>query len=95
MDYSELPWRSAAILLWLPDGEQPDEAKHFKTELDLSPPRPNPQACWSLGQALIMARVAHDAGDKVPWVKAGEVVLDPRDSLGAYEFFKQHGHGDG
>lgn len=93
MDYKALPWRSSAIVLWLPKGEEPDQANHFNVEANLSPPSPNPEAWWELGQAVLSVRTSHNDGGKVPWIKAGEVLLRPDDILGAYEFFKNHGHG--
>ena len=95
MDYRDLPWRSSAIVLWLSEGEKPDEAKHFNVEADLQPPHPNPEAWWELGQALINVRAADRKHTKVPWIKAGEKILAPDEIPGAYEFFKNHGYGDG
>lgn len=95
MDFSQLPWNSSAIVLWLPKGETPDEAKHFNVEANLQPPHPNPEAWWNLGQALLNVRtVIHDHG-KEPWIKVGDEILPPDQILKAYEFFKVHGHGDG
>lgn len=95
MDYNKLPWHSSAIVLWLPKGEEPSTAKHFNVEANLAPPHPNPEAWWELGQALINVRATYNEHGKVPWIKAGDVVLRPDDILGAYEFFKVHGHGEG
>jgi len=93
MDYSSLPWRSSAIVLWLPEGEEPDEARHFNVGANLPPPHPNPEAWWELGQALISVRTVTHTHDKLPWIKIGEAVLRPDEILGAYEFFKHHGYG--
>jgi hypothetical protein len=91
MDYGKLPWRSAAIVLWLADGEAPDVARHFNIEANLNPA---PEAWWELGQAVIDVRATDRKHDKLPWIKVGETILRPEDILGAYEFFKNHGHGD-
>jgi hypothetical protein len=94
MDYGKLPWMASAVVLWLPKGEQPDEAKHFNVEVKLDPPHPNPEAWWDLGQAVISVRTAHETHGKEPWIKVGEQILPPNEILGAYEFLKHHGHGD-
>lgn len=95
MDYRSLPWRSSAIVLWLPEGETPGDAKQFNVEADLRPPSPNPEAWWELGQALLSIRAAdaHRHG-KVPWIKVGESIVPPDEILRAYEFFKNHGYGE-
>jgi hypothetical protein len=94
MDYHKLPWQSSAMVIWLPEGEAPDAAKHFNVEADLRPPNPNPEAWWDLGQAVINVRIADRSHTKLPWIKVGDVLLSPDEVLGAYEFFKIHGHGD-
>lgn len=91
MDFAELPWDAAAIVLWLPKDEEPDTAKHFNVEAKLHPPAPNPEAWWSLGQALINVTSGIDADGKVPWIKVGETILSPDQVRPAYEFFKTHG----
>lgn len=92
MDYSKLPWRSAAVVLWLPDGQTPDRAS-WSVEADYTPPIPNPEAWWELGDALLSVRSAAETYGKKPWIKVGEDILQPDDILGAYEFFKNHGYG--
>ena len=93
MDYINLPWRSSAIVLWLPEGEEPDQKKHFNVEAKLGLPSPNPEAWWELGQAVISVRTSYNEHGKVPWIKVGETLLRPDEILGAYEFFKNHGFG--
>lgn len=95
MDFSKLPWTSAAIVLWLPKGEEPDERKHFNVEAKLHPPAPNPEAWWNLGEALLSIRAGYNDHGKVPWIKVGGEIIRPDDVIPAYEFFKNHGHGDG
>ena len=94
MDYSQLPWKSCAIVVWMPEGEKPDGAEHFSVGANLSPPKPNPEAWWELGQALLSVRAVENDYMKRPWIKVGEVVLEPDQILQAYEYFKNHGYGN-
>ncbi|MCE4223419.1 hypothetical protein HCU64_06620 [Methylobacterium sp. C25] len=75
-----LSLEEAAILVWLPLGITP-----ARTNFDLkniqTPPSPNPEAFWLLGEAIIYAMtVIHPVNHgKQPWIKVGERVLDPED----------------
>jgi len=90
MSVSDLPFKAAAVVIWLPEGEEP-KAFDFALGDDksLSPPYPNPEAWWELGQAITSVRTV-EKGDhkKLPWIKVGERVLSPDETLQAYEYLK-------
>ena len=69
--------RAAAILVWLPEGENPD-LDNFGPQMVFPPPSPNPEAWWCLEDAINYASGA-DRGDhkKVPWIKTGDAILGP------------------
>lgn len=84
-----LSFDHAAVLLWLPAGVVPG-GDGQPVGAPLSPPAANPVGCWSLGEALLLAR---DNGDhfKSPWIKVGAVILTPDQVTDGWEAFK-NGH---
>lgn len=87
----DLPFKAAAVLLWLPDGETPIAGDFQITEDETSkaPPHPNPEAWHELGDALGSAlHTIRDAHQKLPWIKVGDIILSPKDIARAYEHFK-------
>jgi hypothetical protein len=91
MDPSKLPWKSAAVVLWLPHGEEPNGFDHLNCGDTMHPPQCNPNAWWDLEQAVTHASTSNDDHNKRPWIKVGEAVLSPDDVLLSYDFYKHHG----
>lgn len=83
----QIDFDAAAVLLWLPKGEMP-KPEHFRADIDLRPPSPNPEAWWKLGGALLHSRIVQGEHGKEPWIKVGGIVLTPVQVLKAYEAFK-------
>jgi hypothetical protein len=79
-----LNMRAAAILVWLPEGENPG-LDSFRPQMVFSPPNPNPEAWWCLEDAIQYLNGA-DRGDhkKVPWIKTGDAILGPDQISRAY-----------
>ena len=78
MDSDSLPYRSAAVLVWLPEGESPPEVSLDIARLK-GPPDPNPQAWWQFGEAVthaVSAMARGENGDKLPWIKVGVMLYD-------------------
>ncbi|WP_186388573.1 hypothetical protein [Stappia sp. TSB10P1A] len=91
MDVTALSYTASAVLIWLPEGQEP-KAEDFAVDgaEKLSPPYPNPETWWELGQAVKYAREADSANHmKLPWIKTGDELLSPDDVLQAYEFLKE------
>jgi hypothetical protein len=83
----DINFEDAAVLVWLPKGVMP-KPEHFGPQANLSPPSPNPEAWWTLGDALLHSRMAQGDYEKEPWIKVGGNVLSPVQVLKAYEAFK-------
>jgi hypothetical protein len=84
----KLSFKEAAVVVWLPEGEQPTD-DHFRAAADHRPPNPNPEAWWELGDALLRCRTGDDTPfGKEPWIKVGDALLSPRQVIQAYEAFK-------
>jgi hypothetical protein len=79
-----LNMRSAAILVWLSEGENPG-LDSFSPQMVIPPPSPNPEAWWCLEDAIRYANGA-DPGEhqKVPWIKTGDAILGPCQISRAY-----------
>jgi hypothetical protein len=79
-----LNMRAAAILVWLPEGENPG-LDSFSPQMVFSPPSPNPEAWWCLEDVIHYVNGA-DRGDhkKVPWIKTGDAILGPDQISRAY-----------
>jgi hypothetical protein len=56
MSPEDLPYKAAAVVLWLPKGETPKAEDFAIGATSKAPPHPNPEAWWELGQAVISAR---------------------------------------
>jgi hypothetical protein len=70
---------SAAILVWMPPGAEPTAAA-FDLRNVQPPPVPNPEAWWTLGDALDYAVNLVTTGanhGKDPWIKVGDALLNP------------------
>jgi hypothetical protein len=78
---------AAAVLIWLPRGEDPD-IRDFDPALVQPPPTPNPQAWWVLHEAVTHAVTLQQKHNKVPWIKTGEQVLTPEEIT---EALHEHG----
>ncbi|MGQ4274964.1 hypothetical protein [Terrihabitans sp. B22-R8] len=74
----------SAVLIWLPpdaDPRQPD----FSMDVASAPPDPNPEPWWRLSDAVRYAcTLDHDTG-KIPWIKAGEDLLGPKEIREMFE----------
>lgn len=81
MDIKDLSPAAAAVVIWLPKGQDP-KAEDFVIgdETLKAPPYPNPEAWWRLDQAVehVKTAILGDHG-KVPWIKTGDRVLSPDD----------------
>jgi hypothetical protein len=79
-----LNMRAAAILVWLPEGENPGQDS-FSPQMVFQPPSPNPEAWWCLEDAIRYVN-GSDRGDhkKVPWIKTGDAILGPDQISRAY-----------
>jgi hypothetical protein len=83
-----LNMRAAAVLVWLPDGENP-AFETFVPESVQPPPSLNPEAWWCLEDAIVYAHEIdkRDHG-KVPWIKVGDTVLGPDQISRAYSILR-------
>ena len=73
---NNLPLLSAAILVWLPNGEEPNIQKFNPSQIQ-PPPAANPGSWWLLHEAITHAMTVERSHSKVPWIKVGEELLSP------------------
>lgn len=73
---SNIPLNAAAVLVWLPRGVIPSESS-FNIGSVEGPPIPNPEPWWECGQAILYAVSLTENNGKVPWIKVGDLLLDP------------------
>jgi hypothetical protein len=78
-----LNMRASAVLLWLPEGENPT-LETFGPKLVQPPPNPNPEPWWRLEDAIVFAQETHRDHEKVPWIKTGDAILAPDQISRAY-----------
>lgn len=75
---SNLPLYGSAVLIWLPDGQDPS-VPGFDYSAILPPPAPNPEPWWLLHEAITYAvTLDADRKGKLPWIKVGEEILSPQ-----------------
>jgi len=91
MNPADLPWTSAAVLIWLTPGLNPTD-DDFSWEWVKPPPIPNPEAWWELRDAIIHAREVERPHGCGAWIKYGDRLLNEIDILGAYNWLREHGH---
>ncbi|KZE34115.1 hypothetical protein IMF23_04380 [Chelatococcus daeguensis] len=76
----QLSLTTGAVLMWLPEGQEPTEAEFAKRgDHSMSPPNPNPEPWWELRQAIFYAKELDPLPAKRPWIKTGDEVLSPGD----------------
>ena len=80
-------FKQAAIVVWMPTGEQPS-IKSFQVE---DGQMPDTEGYWEAGAALIVAAKGPTKSGKEAWVKVGGHVLSPDECTRAYERFKNGG----
>jgi len=73
-----IPLNAAAILVWLPKGERADGAD-FDPKSAVSPPHPNPELWWKVGDAIRYAVELDHTDGKLPWIKFHDEVLPPEE----------------
>lgn len=73
---ASLPLFASAILVWLPEGIEPD-LQRFDVSAVQSPPSPNPEPWWLLHEAITYSVELIDNGNKRPWIKVGDKILSP------------------
>lgn len=68
---------AAAILVWLPQGTDPNSDDFHPLEV-LEPPSPNPEPWWELKDAIVYAVELENKHDKLPWIKVHSEILSPQ-----------------
>jgi hypothetical protein len=82
-----LPLDAAATLIWLFPGDNADD-DDFTWDWVASPPDQNPQAFWTLREAIEFANNADCYHGKGAWIKVGERILNPVDVDQVYRDMK-------
>ena len=73
---ANIPLNAAAVLIWLPPGESPED-QNFNPKNVQPPPPTNPEPWWFAGEAIRYADEVVDTYGKVPWIKIGDLLLSP------------------
>ncbi|WP_156527005.1 hypothetical protein [Bradyrhizobium sp.] len=74
---------ASAILLWLPEGEEPD-VQLFSPDVVVPPPHPHPDPWWLLHEAITAAMEVTRSHQKLPWIKVGTRILSPQEISETY-----------
>jgi len=90
MTAHDLPWDAAAVLIWLFAGDNADE-DDFTWDWVNAPPDENPQAFWTLREAVEHANTVDCAHGKGAWIKVGTRLLNPVQVFEAYKVLKVAG----
>jgi hypothetical protein len=84
MTGKSLPLFSAAVLLWMPKGQEPDIQKFDPSQIQ-APPAANPEPWWLLHEAITYAMTVERSHSKVPWIKVGDELLSPSEIANIYK----------
>ena len=91
-----LPCACSAVVLRLPQGEEPSGIQHFTGAAQFHlPEREHPEldrTPWlSLKQIISHVQTSKNEHGKQPWIKAGNIVLSPNDIVELDRFYRHHG----
>ncbi len=96
ISHSTPPCACPAVVLQLPQGEEPSGVEHFNGAAQLHPPErnqpgPNGDSWLSLEQLISHVQTSKNDPGKQPWIKAGNIVLSPTDISDLHNFYRDHG----
>jgi len=94
--HGTLPCACSAVVLQLPQGQEPSGIQHFKSAAQFHLPERGhselDQTPWlSLKQIISHVQTSKNEHGKQPWIKAGNIVLSPNDIVELDRFYRHHG----